>query len=120
MFFGGLLGILILGLVACSEPRVPPIPRGDALADRVIREVTVIKVWDQSTDRLGDAGDPHISHYIEVDVVSGAEKGTRMTLPYDEWNVGQAPPAKGRTLLIAPADWVQRSPTSQGRPFGGW
>jgi hypothetical protein len=68
---------------------------------------------------MDNSGDPHVSHYVEVDIVSGKEKGTRMTLPYDEWNVGEAPPSKGTILMMAPADWVKRNPKSQGRPFGG-
>lgn len=111
---------LSLALAACNEPRVPPTARGEALSDRGVREVTVVKVWDQSSDRIDGGGDPHISHYIEVDIVSGPDKGTKLTLPYDEWNVGKLPPVKGTTLLMTPADWVQLSPSSQGRPaFGG-
>lgn len=111
--------VVLSGLTGCNDPRVPPLPRNEAINDRTVREVKIIKIWDQSEGRMDNAGDPHISHYIEVDVVSGDEKGTKLTLPYDEWNVGEAPPAKGTTLLVAPADWVKRNPKSQGRPFGG-
>lgn len=110
---------VLAGLTGCDDPRVPPIARNEAISDRTPREVKIIKIWDQTGSRMGSGGDPHVSHYIEVDIVSGDEKGTPMTLPYDEWNVGEAPPAKGTTLMIAPADWVKRNPKSQGRPFGG-
>lgn len=111
--------IVLVGLTGCDDPRVPPLPRNEALSDRTVREVKIVKIWDQSGNRMDNAGDPHVSHYIEVDVISGDEKGTKLTLPYDEWNVGEAPPSKGTTLLVAPADWVKRNPKSQGRPFGG-
>jgi hypothetical protein len=114
------MGIVIAAaLTSCDDPRVPPIPRSEALGDRTVREVKVIKVWDQTGNRMNNSGDPHVSHFVEVDIVSGDEKGTRMTLPFDEWNVGEAPPSKGTILMIAPADWVKRNPKSQGRPFGG-
>lgn len=115
-----LLGSLAV-LTGCNESRVPPTSRGEALQDNEVREVKVIKVWDQGEDRLdsGD-GDPHISHYIEVDVLSGKDKGKSLTLPYDEWNVGKAPPATGSTVMVAPMDWVRRDPNSQGRPYNGW
>ncbi len=111
--------VVVVGLSGCDEPRVPPLARNEALSDHTVREVTIVKVWDQTGNRMNSGGDPHVSHFVEVDIVSGAEKGTRMTLPFDEWNVGQAPPNKGTTLLIAPADWVKRNPKSQGRPFDG-
>jgi len=111
--------VVLVGLSSCDEPRVPPIPRHEAMADRTVREVKIIKVWDQSGNRMSDAGDPHVSHWIEVDIVSGDEQGHPMTLPYDNWSVGEEPPAKGTVLLMAPADWVRRNPKSQGRPFNG-
>lgn len=111
--------VVLAGLAGCDDPRVPPLARNEAINDRTPREVKIIKIWDQTDSRMNNGGDPHVSHYIEVDILSGDEKGTPMTLPYDEWNVGEAPPAKGTTLMIAPADWVKRNPKSQGRPFGG-
>ena len=111
--------LVLVGLTGCDDPRVPPLPRNEALNDRTVREVKIIKIWDQTGKRMSNAGDPHVSHYIEVDVVSGDEKDTKLTLPFDEWNVGEAPPSKGTILVMAPADWVKRNPKSQGRPFGG-
>ena len=111
---------ILLVLSSCNEPRVPATMRGEALRDRAVREVKVVKIWDQGTDRISADSDPHVSHYIEVDVVSGADAGEKLTLPYDAWNVGKEPPARGTVLLMAPADWVQRDPLSQGRQFGAW
>ncbi len=115
------LAVLLTLVAGCNDSRVPPTPRASALQDKEVREVKVVKVWDQGTDRLdAGGGDPHISHYIEVDVLTGSDKGKALTLPYDEWNVGKAPPVAGQTVMVAPMDWVRRDPNSQGRPFNGW
>ncbi len=112
--------LVLVVLAACNDARVPPTARAAALHDRTVREVRVVKVWDQVSDRLDADGDPHVSHYIEVDVVSGPDAGKQFTLPFDTWNVGKPPPAVGAVLVMAPADWVQRDPRSQGRAFGEW
>jgi hypothetical protein len=104
-------------LGACTDTRVPPTARAVALSDNGVREVKIVKLWNQSGDRIGE-NDPHISHYIEVDVLSGEGAGKPLTLPYDTWNVGKPPPAVGTVVVMAPADWVRRDPVSQGRPFG--
>ena len=104
----------------CGGPRQPAISRVDALHDVKPREFKVIKVWDEVRDNMDTGRDPHISHVIEVEVLSGPDQGRQLTLPYDEWNVGKAPPTEGERVVIAPADWVKRDPDSKGRPFGGW
>lgn len=111
-----LLGLILLA--GCNSSRVPPIGRGEALRDRIPREVRVVKVWDQVDDRLDGPTDPQISHYIEVDVLDGPEVGKPMTLPYDRWNTGKEPPSRGDRLVMAPSDWVTRDPRTNGRPYG--
>ncbi|MBA2480401.1 MAG: hypothetical protein H0V44_07045 [Planctomycetes bacterium] len=111
---------IILLLAACGGPRVKPISRSAALSDPQPREMRVVKVWDQVTEGMDLDRDENISHLIEVEITDGPEKGTVMTLPYDEWNVGQRPPRAGDRVVLAPADWVKRSATSTGRPYGGW
>jgi hypothetical protein len=115
-----LLVPLLCGLTACNEPRVPATSRSDSLTNRTPLAVEVVKVWNQATNRVEGDNDPHVSHYIEVDVVDGPQAGTKLTLPYDAWNVGKEPPERGTRLVIAPADWVQRNNASTGRPFGAW
>lgn len=111
------LPVLLL-LTACSSARVPPISRGEAQRDHIPREVRVVKVWDQVSNRLDGPVDPQISYYIEVDVLDGPEAGKPMTLPYDRWNTGKEPPSKGDRLMMSPADWVLRDPQTKGRPYG--
>ena len=108
----------VLLLAACGGARVPPTARSQAMLDREPREVKVVKVWDQISDRLEESADPHISHFIEVDVVSGPGAGKPMTLPYDQWNTGRVPPSAGDRLMMAPSDWVARDPRTPGRPYG--
>jgi hypothetical protein len=104
-------------LCSCNEARTPPIARRDALSDRTVREVTVIKVWDQVENRVDGMNDPNVSHVVEVDVASGDDKGTQLTFPFDAWSTGKRPPAVGSTVMMCPADWVRRDPRSNGRPF---
>jgi hypothetical protein len=112
--------VVLAALSSCGGPRVDPTSRTQALSDREPREMRVVKVWDQVAEGMDLDRDENVSHLIEVEVTDGPEKGRAMTLPYDEWNVGKRPPRAGDRVLIAPADWVKRSPTSSGRPFGGW
>ena len=115
-----LLAALVL-LTACNNPRVPPIPRSEALRDTTVRQVRVVKVWDQVSDRMEADGDPHISHYIEVDVVGGQDDGKKLTLPFDAWNAGTPPPAVGTVITMAAADWVRPNAKGKtGRQFGSW
>jgi hypothetical protein len=115
------LAILVL-VSGCGggEARSRPLNRGQAAARTEVMELKVVKVWDVVSDALNHDREPGISHYIEVDVLSGSAAGTPLTLPFDEWNVGGRPPAEGTTVVVAPADWVRRAKDSRGRPFGGW
>ncbi len=117
-----LLCLFILILAGCggSQTRTPPLNRGQALARTEVLEMKIIKVWDVVADALNHDREPGISHYIEVDVLSGSSAGKQLTLPYDEWNAGGRPPSDGTTVVAAPADWVKRANDSKGRPFGGW
>lgn len=118
--FAPLALCLLFLLTGCNEPRTPAISRSESLRDRAPLQVRVVKVWNQSTDRIESDNDPHVSHFIEVDVIAGERKGDKLTLPFDAWNVGREPPSRGTELVIAPADWVQRDPRSKGREFGAW
>ncbi|MEK7413228.1 MAG: hypothetical protein AAB263_07915 [Planctomycetota bacterium] len=115
-----LLGLCVL-LVGCStsrEFRVPAYNRNQALARTEVMELKVIKVWSVTGDALDHDRELGISHYIEVDVIGGTQAGNMLSLPYDEWNVGKAPPAEGSTVIVAPADWVKRAKDTKGRPSG--
>jgi hypothetical protein len=115
------LAILLTTLAACgNSPRTAPLTRAQATARTEVLEMQVVKVWNVVTDALDHDREPGISHCIEVDVLSGSSAGSKLTLPYDEWNVGKAPPPEGTTVVAAPADWVRRSKDSRGKPFGGW
>lgn len=108
-------------LTGCGrEFRAAPLNRGQASARTEVLEMRVFHVWDIVADALDLAHEPGISHYIEVDILSGTLAGKQITLPYDEWNVGKKPPAEGSTVIAAPADWVRRGRESKGRAFGGW
>ncbi|MCS6970416.1 MAG: hypothetical protein RMM29_06485 [Planctomycetota bacterium] len=110
----------LLAACAAPGPRVPPWTRAQALAATEPLEVTIVRVWDTVRDAVREGREPGISHIIEVEVRSGEQAGQRLALPYDEWNVGAPPPRAGRTLVIAPADWVRRAKDTRGRPFSGW
>jgi hypothetical protein len=113
-----LLPVLFFGLCACNEARVAPTARAQALRDREPREVKVVRVWSQVGERLEQGADPHISHYIEVDVLAGPGAGKPLTLPYDQWNTGRPAPEVGERMMMAPADWVERDARTPGRPYG--
>ena len=113
--------VVLLSVSACGrEARTPPLSRSQAMARTEVLEMKVVKVWDVVADALDHDREPGISHHVEVDVVSGSSAGTQLTLPYDDWNVGAAPPAIGTIVVAAPADWVKRAKDSRGRPHGGW
>jgi hypothetical protein len=108
-------------LAGCGpETRTPPLQRNQALARTEVLELKVVKVWDVVADALDHSREAGISHIVEVDVLSGPSAGTQLALPYDDWNVGKAPPTEGTTVVVAPADWVKRGKTSKGQPFSGW
>ena len=110
--------LLVLAACGGEETRVPPTVRAVALSDSAVREVKIVKIYVQAAERIGDP-DPHISHYIDVDVLSGDGAGKPLILPYDTWNVGKPPPAVGTVVVMSPIDWVRRDPAKQGRPFDG-
>lgn len=112
--------LLLAGCGGGDEFRTPPLSRGQASARTEVLEMRVVRVWDVVADALDHEREPMISHYLDVDVLSGSLAGKSMVLPYDEWNVGKKVPAEGTTVIAAPADWVRRGRDSKGRPFGGW
>jgi hypothetical protein len=102
-----LLGLALIG--CASKPRVPATPYEEAGRDRTKREVVVVKVWDMVDQPLATDRHVFVSHYIEVDVVGGPDRGKRMTLPYDSYRHGnKPPPGPGTRLVVAPSDWVAR------------
>lgn len=108
--------VLTLCLAACGgETRTKPLTRGQAVAKTEVLEVKVIKVYDVVLDALNHDREPGISHYVEIEVLSGTSAGKTLTLPYDEWNVGSPPPAEDSTQVMAPADWVRRPKDGRGR-----
>ena len=116
-FFG--LVLLLGGCSTSRDFRVPALNKNQAMARTEVMQLKIVKVWSMVGDALDHDREPGISHYIEVDVISGSQAGSMMSLPYDEWNVGKAPPAEGSIETVAPADWVRRGKNSTGRPFGG-
>ena len=95
-------------LVACGGPRSPQITRDQALDWNAPMEVRVVRHWDA----LRHSRDPHLSHLVEVEYMSGqaenVELGQRFVLPYDRWAMGEEPPQRGETLLMTPSLWVKR------------
>jgi hypothetical protein len=113
------LAVVALPVAGCQrEARTPPITRAEALRRTEVLELRVIKVWDLVVDALDHDRDPQISHLVEVDVLSGPQAGSQLTLPLDSWNV--KPPEAGSVVVIAPADWVRPARDGRTRPFGGW
>lgn len=111
---------MLLAGCATRDFRTPPLTRAQAMSRTEVMELRIVKVWDSVNDALDHDREQGISHFIEVDVKSGSQAGKPLTLPYDDWNVGKAPPGEGITVFVAPADWVRRGKDSKGRPFGGW
>lgn len=116
-----LAAILAVALVGCGQEfRTPALNRQQALSQTEVLEMKVVKVWNVVTDALDHDREPGIGYYVEVDVLSGSNAGAKLTLPYDDWNVGKPPPAVGTRVIAAPADWVKRGRHSKGAAFGGW
>ncbi len=111
---------VVLLLAACGE-RVDQamIPVEQARLDQRRMELRIRAV--HSAERIAGPS-PGASHLIEVECLVGPEqlRGTRFTLPYDEWNVGAPPPEPGSRVTTTPAAWVSRAPGSKGVPRGGW
>lgn len=103
-----LLAVLTLGLsTGCGGPRSPEVSRQQALSWHDPLEFRVLYVYDG----MRHSRDPHVSHLVEVEVLRGDSQrianGERMTLPYDEWQVGEEPPKVGTVLMTTPAQWVR-------------
>jgi hypothetical protein len=115
-----LLAVLSLGLGACrSGTEAPPMSPQAAAQDRTPRRVRITRVHDQMESRVVSKVDAMVTHYVEVVVVSGPDRGKPLALPYDEVNVGRAPPAVDSEVVMAPADWVRRDPRAMMRTFTG-
>ena len=115
-----LLGLLVLfsGCSTSRDFRVPAYNRDQALVHTEPMELKIVKVWSVTGDALDHDRELGIDYYIEVDVVSGPQAGTKLSLPYDQWNVGKPPPTEGSIVVVAPSDWVKRAKDTKGRPFG--
>ena len=104
----GICFLTLLGvLVACGAPRSPQVSRDKALEWHDPMEVRVIRHWDA----LRHSRDPHLSHLVEVEYLSGSggqmTEGQRFVLPYDRWAMGEEPPERGEVLLMTPSQWVR-------------
>jgi hypothetical protein len=110
-----LFGLLAIG---CGQPRTPIVAVEQAKDDRRKLEVEIVKVFDSMMVNRSTES----SHLIEVKILEGPQDlvGKHLTLPYDEWMVGAAPPKEGKKLSMTPADWVRKSATSRGKPREGW
>ena len=114
-----LAAAVLATLAGCGGPRETATTVAQAMATTSPRVYKVIKVYDRVEDAISAPDhDPAITQYIEVQRLDGP--GGRELLPYDEWNTGRPPPEAGSRVVIAPADWVKRSPDSAGRPLGGF
>lgn len=110
--------LLVLALAGCGQPRQPIIDRDQAEADRREFSLRVVEPFD--TIRLPYP--TRSSHLIEVEVLDGPPDlvGRIITLPYDEWAMGEPPPRTGEVLRTTPRRWVAGDGSSRGKPFGGW
>lgn len=100
---------LLLGLAACSrEPRSQPLAWPQAIRDRVPREVTVRRVWDDVEDRLDSAPhDGRVTHWVEVEIAGDGTETAYAVWPFDSMATRRLPPRPGTTLIIAPCEWLQ-------------
>ena len=106
MLPGFLLLLPALALVAChGEPRVPPTAYDVAKADTAIRALRIIKIWDMAIEPLEERH-LFISHFVEVEVEEGPDRGAQLTLPYDDRARRGPPPKVGSRVVVAPATWV--------------
>ncbi|NRA39543.1 MAG: hypothetical protein HRU15_15485 [Planctomycetes bacterium] len=96
-----------------TRPTYPVIPREKAMHLDAILEMKVKIVFDG----LMHSRDPHVTHLVEVEIIRGPTEvvGVIMTLPYDSYNTGAKPPHAGKTVTLAPSEWVKRSAKSFGR-----
>ncbi len=110
---------ILLLLAGCGGLRKPVMSVDQARADH--RTVTLRILAVHASERIAGPS-PGASHLIEVACQGGDDslRGRSFTLPYDEWNVGAAPPAAGTVVTTTPAAWVDRSPRSKGVPTHGW
>ncbi len=113
-----LLLLSLLALVACGQPREPIVSRAQAELDRRDFQLRVVEPFDAM--RLPYP--THSSHLIEVEIIEGPADliGRVITLPYDEWAMGEPPPKRGDLLRTSPRRWVLGDGTSRGKPFTGW
>jgi hypothetical protein len=97
----------LLLLAGCTSPRSPQVSRDQAIKWHEQMELRVVRHWDA----LRHSRDPHLSHLVEVEYVSGTSKtlkvGERFVLPYDRWAMGEDPPPPGESLMLMPSQWVQ-------------
>ncbi len=114
------LAMVLVVLTSCNDGPRTEITHRRALIWETVYEAEIIKVWD--TMHLNRAVDPHVSHYIEVLILTEGDDltGQQIGFPYDEWSVGKKPPSVGEVVLFTPASWVQTSASSMGRPKSGW
>jgi hypothetical protein len=121
-----LLALALVFILTACDSRNGPSPdctaysRAQAIEQAEPLDLEVVKVWSVVADALEHGREPGISHRVEAVVKSGPRAGEQLDLPYDEWNVGRAPPSKGARLIAAPADWVKRGKDSNGRPMRGF
>ncbi len=117
---GAAFSVLLVAVVltGCGpEPRVKPTTWETAGADRTVRELLVVKVWDMVNEPLGDHRNMYVSHYVEVDVLSGPDKGRQLTLPYDSFrHSNKPPPEAGTKVVVSPSDWVSVDPRFKAGP----
>ncbi len=110
---------VLLALTACGTPRQPIITVTVAAEERRPMTLVIGKVFD--TVKVPMSTEPGISHLIEVVVGEGPPdwSGRRVTLPYDQWQVGSPPPKPGDTVTTSPARWVRGGgPGSRPAPKG--
>ncbi len=97
----------LVALTACGTPRQPIVTVAVAAQERRPMTLLIEEVFD--TVKVPMSTEPGISHLIEVAVTDGPSDwiGRRVTLPYDQWQVGASPPQEGETVMTSPARWVR-------------